>query len=54
MILDGKTSAQACGIEIRGQGKWITLIQNARKLSNTLVRNTDKFVHKTDTNVSAT
>jgi putative transposase len=27
--LDGKTPAEACGIEIRGDNKWITLIQNA-------------------------
>lgn len=35
--LDGKTPAQASGIEIEGQNKWITIIQNARKnmISNT-------------------
>jgi hypothetical protein len=27
--LDGKTPAEACGIEIKGKNKWITLIQNA-------------------------
>jgi putative transposase len=27
--LNGKTPAEACGIEIRGDNKWITLIQNA-------------------------
>ena len=27
--LDGKTPSEACGIEIRGDNKWITLIQNA-------------------------
>ena len=27
--LKGKTPAQACGIEIEGENKWITLIQNA-------------------------
>ncbi|VVB72518.1 Uncharacterised protein [uncultured archaeon] len=27
--LDGKTPAEACGIEIKGENKWITLIQNA-------------------------
>jgi putative transposase len=27
--LDGKTPAEACGIEIRGDNKWFTLIQNA-------------------------
>jgi len=30
MALDGKTSAEKCGIEIKGDNKWITLIQNAR------------------------
>ena len=29
MSLDGKTPAEACGIEIQGDNKWITLIQNA-------------------------
>ena len=27
--LNGKTPAEACGIEIKGNNKWITLIQNA-------------------------
>jgi putative transposase len=27
--LDGKTPAEACGIKIQGENKWITLIQNA-------------------------
>jgi transposase-like protein len=27
--LDGKTPAEACGIEIEGKNKWVTLIQNA-------------------------
>lgn len=27
--LDGKTPAEACGIELKGDNKWITLIQNA-------------------------
>lgn len=31
MGLEGKTPAQACGIEIKGDNKWITLIQNASK-----------------------
>ncbi|OLD33104.1 MAG: hypothetical protein AUI61_01575 [Thaumarchaeota archaeon 13_1_40CM_2_39_13_2] len=30
MALDGKTPAEKCGIEIKGDNKWITLIQNAR------------------------
>ena len=29
--LNGKTPAEACGIEIQGENKWKTLIQNARK-----------------------
>ena len=31
MALDNKTPAQACGIEINGKNKWITLIQNASR-----------------------
>jgi len=31
MSLDGKTPAEACGIEVRGQDKWKTLIQNAKQ-----------------------
>jgi len=27
MALDGKTPSEACGIEVKGQGKWITVIQ---------------------------
>jgi transposase-like protein len=29
--LDGKTPAEACGIQIEGKNKWLTLIQNATK-----------------------
>jgi transposase InsO family protein len=29
--LDGKTPAEACGIKIEGENKWMTLIQNASK-----------------------
>jgi len=29
MALEGKTPAEACGIEVRGENKWATLIQNA-------------------------
>ena len=29
--LDGKTPSEACGINIEGKNKWITLIQNASK-----------------------
>ena len=28
--LAGKTPAEACGIEIKGEDKWKTLIQNAK------------------------
>ncbi|MBS3923513.1 MAG: IS1/IS6 family transposase [Nitrosarchaeum sp.] len=31
MALDGKTPSEACGIEINGDNKWITVIQNAKK-----------------------
>jgi putative transposase len=31
--LNGKTPAEACGIEIKGKDKWLTLIQNASKNS---------------------
>ena len=31
MALDGKTPAEACGIDIKGDNKWITVIQNAGK-----------------------
>jgi len=33
MSLEGKTPSEACGIEINGYNKWITLIQNASKSS---------------------
>ena len=29
--LKGKTPAEAAGIEVRGENKWLTLIQNASK-----------------------
>jgi hypothetical protein len=29
MALNGKTPAEAAGIEIKGRDKWLTLIQNA-------------------------
>jgi len=29
--LDEKTPADACGLKVEGQNKWITLIQNASK-----------------------
>ena len=30
MGLDGKTPAEACGIKIEGDNKWMTIIQNAK------------------------
>lgn len=32
MALDGKTPADLCGIEIGGDNKWKTIIENASKL----------------------
>jgi len=32
MGLEGKTPAEACGIDVKGDNKWLTLIQNAQKL----------------------
>jgi hypothetical protein len=29
--LEDKTPAEACGIEVRGENKWLTLIQNASR-----------------------
>lgn len=34
MGLNGKTPAEACGIQIEGENKWITLIQNASNNTN--------------------
>ena len=31
MGLDGKTPADLAGIDVRGENKWITLIQNAKR-----------------------
>ncbi len=31
LALDGKTPAEACGIKVEGENKWLTLIQNASK-----------------------
>jgi transposase-like protein len=31
MALDGKTPAEAAGIKVQGENKWITIIQNASK-----------------------
>jgi hypothetical protein len=29
MGLEGKTPAEACGVKIEGDNKWLTLIQNS-------------------------
>ncbi len=31
--LDGKTPAEACGIKVEGENRWLTLIQNASRKS---------------------
>jgi len=31
-VLNGKTPAENCGGKIEGENKWITIIQNARKI----------------------
>ena len=33
MGLDGKTPAEAAGIQVKGDDKWLTIIQNASKAS---------------------
>lgn len=30
MALDGKTPAEAAGIKVEGEDKWLTIIQNAQ------------------------
>ncbi len=37
--LDGKTPAEACGIEVEGKNKWVTLIQNASNERNRFFMN---------------
>jgi len=39
MSLDGKTPSEACGIEIKGDNKWMTLIQNAKMSRDLTGRN---------------
>ena len=34
MALDGKTPAEAAGIQVKGKNKWLTIIQNARVKAN--------------------
>ncbi len=41
MSLDGKTPAEKCGVMIEGNNKWLTLIQNSRKMSLTHQNMTD-------------
>lgn len=37
-VLDGQTPAEKCGIKIEGNDKWMTIIQNAKKEFNKLVK----------------
>jgi putative transposase len=37
--LNGRTPAEACGINIQGDNKWLTLIQNASKTGTTFRKN---------------
>ena len=39
MGLDGKTPADLCGIKIMGENKWLTIIQNTRKIDNGQLHN---------------
>jgi len=39
--LKGKTPSEACGIEVKGENKWMTLIQNA---SDKTLRSTKKYM----------
>jgi hypothetical protein len=40
--LEGKTPAEACGIQVKGENKWLTLIQNASKRNGHVpTRNTE-------------
>jgi len=41
--LDGRTPAEAAGIRIEGENKWITIIQNATKKANEPTVNTKNF-----------
>ena len=34
MGLNGKTPAEACGIDVQGDNKWLTLIQNVSEKAN--------------------
>ena len=35
--LNGQTPAEACGIKVEGDNKWLTLIQNASKKSENVI-----------------
>jgi len=39
--LEGKTPADACGIEVQGENRWLTLIQNASRKSHVPTGNTE-------------
>ena len=45
MALDGKTPAQVAGIEVEGNDKWLTLIQNASQVPQVV----NKFRRPTST-----
>lgn len=32
--LNGRTPSEAAGITVKGENKWLTIIQNARKIQN--------------------
>ena len=38
--LDGRTPSEAAGVEVKGQDRWLTLIQNARNLGESIKGNT--------------
>jgi len=35
--LDGRTPAEVCGIRVEGENKWLTLIRNAKRQTNTSI-----------------
>jgi len=38
MALDGRTPAEAAGIEVKGGNKWLTIIQNAANAKKSKAR----------------
>ena len=52
MALDGRTPSEAAGIEVHGENKWVTLIQNATsKGRNHKAAQSDKVVIGEKSNV---